>query len=590
MDTRVNSAASRDEHDIGLRTWYLNRLGALERNRASYWTTWKDIASHFAPRRGRFLLGASDQPRRGRRRDQRLIDNTPLIAARTLASGMMAGISSPARPWFRLRFANDRLNDAPGVRSWLDEVQKRLLHVFARSNLYNCLHTLYGELGTFGTAVLWVDEDPEDIVRGYTLTVGEYWLSSSRRLAVDTLYRTMWWSARQIVDTFGRERCSPAVRSAFDNGQLDLEFEIVHALEPNPTATAAGFAPGEVEEPFLQWRGSLNRHFPIRCVWFERGQQGGAGHALLHVSGYQEFPAMCPRWEIAGSDTYGWGPGWVALGDSQQLQTQQKRKLEAIEKMVKPPMVGPPSLRNEPASLLPGGITYVADPSGQSFRPAFDMHLDLGALAADIGECQGRIKSAFYADLFLMLAESDRREITAREIDERHEEKMLMLGPVLERLHDELLDPLVTRVFNIMARAGLMPPPPVDLQGRGVNLATMQVEFISILAQAQKAVSASAIERFWQFGAEIGAIRQEALDRLDADGTMDAYADITGVPSGIVVPRAEAVRVRAARAAALQGQTAMADAERIAAIARTASEIDVGGGQNAVSAMLGRGP
>jgi hypothetical protein len=246
-------------------------------------------------------------------------------------------------------------------------------------------------------------------------------------------------------------------------------------------------------------------------------------------------------------------------------------------------MVGPPSLRNEPASLLPGGITYLADPTGQSFRPAIDVRLDLSALGADIQETQGRIKSAFYADLFLMLAESDRREITAREIDERHEEKMLMLGPVLERLHDELLDPLVARVFRIMARAGLIPPPP-----REINLAAMQVEFISILAQAQKAVSAGAIERFWQFGAQIGAIKPEALDRLDPDGTMDAYADITGVPSTTVVPLKQARQVRAARLQAQTQQNQIAAAERIAAIGKTASAIDVGGGQNAVAAMLGR--
>jgi hypothetical protein len=139
---------------------------------------------------------------------------------------------------------------------------------------------------------------------------------------------------------------------------------------------------------------------------------------------------------------------------------QQKRKLEAIDRQVKPPMVGPPSMKNEPATLLPGGITYVADTTGQSFRPALEVRLDLSALGHDIAEVQGRVKEAFYANLFLMLAESDRREITAREIDERREEKMLMLGPVLERLHDELLHPLVERVFNIMARNDQLPPPP----------------------------------------------------------------------------------------------------------------------------------
>ena len=589
MTQQRDPSAALGTGDAWLRTYFTNRLGALDRDRASYWATWRDLAENFAPRRGRFLNATSDRQTRGQRKDQRIIDNMPLLAARVMASGMMAGISSPARPWFRLRLSSDAANQSlsdrdqdAGIRFWLDEVQRRVLHVFAKSNLYNCLHTLYGELGTFGTAALWIDEDEEDVVRGYTLTVGEYWLASSARLRVDTLYRSLWWTVRQIVDTFGRDAVSDGIRAAYDSGQLDQEYEIVHAIEPNPNA-----APPDMRVPqdtATPWAGRLSARMRYRSVWFERGQQ--AERSLLRVSGYEEFPAMAPRWEVAGSDTYGWGPGWTALGDAQQLQTQHLRKLEAIDKQVKPPMVGPPSLKNEPASLLPGGITYVADPSGQSFRPAIDVRIDLGALGQDIAEVQGRVKQAFYADLFLMMAESDRREITAREIDERHEEKMLMLGPVLERLHDELLDPLVSRVFNIMLRNGMfadIPLPP------SLRLEHLQVEFISMLAQAQKAVSTGAIERFWQFGGQIAALKPEAADRLDADGTMEAYADMTGIPSGVMVDRKQAAAIRQQRIQQQAQQAALQQGLALVKGAKTASEIDVGGGQNAVSAMLGGG-
>jgi hypothetical protein len=288
-----------------LRQYFVSRLAALDRDRTGYWATWRDLAAHFAPRRGKFLVSANDYTR-GRRKDQRIIDNTPLLAARVMASGMMAGISSPARPWFRLRLTDDAANADSGARAWLDEVQRRVLHAFAKSNLYNCLHTLYGELGVFGTAALWVDEDEEDTVRGYTLTSGEYWLASSRRLAVDTLYRTMWWTVRQIVDTFGRDVVSAGIRANYDAGQLDLEYEIVHAIEPNPNAAAQ-----DARAPDSDWAGQLAATLPFRSVWFERGQQGE--RALLRISGYQEFPCMAPRWEVVGSDTWGSGHGRAAV-------------------------------------------------------------------------------------------------------------------------------------------------------------------------------------------------------------------------------------------------------------------------------------
>lgn len=581
MAAQVYSADEmRDMQDPDLRQYYLARLSALDRDRTSYWGTWRDQAAYFAPRRGNFLVSANDT-QRGRRRDSRVIDNTPLLSARIMASGMMAGISSPARPWFRLRLGDEIVTADAGVRAWLDEVQKRILVVFDSSNLYNCLHTLYGELGIFGTAALWVDEDEEDIVRGYTLTAGEYWLAASQREAVDTLYRSMWWTVRKIVGKFGRDTVSAGIRQAYDNGQLDLEYEIVHAIEPNPKAFPPSARPGDSYRP---WQGRLSRELPWRSAWFERGQQGE--RQLLRISGYEEFCCMAPRWEVAGSDTYGSAsPGWVGLGDSQQLQVQQRRKLELIDKLSKPPMVGPVALKNQPASLLPGGITYMDDTSGKAFRAAIEVKPEaVTAVSNDILQTQERIKSAFYADLFLMMVESDRREITAREVDERHEEKMLMLGPVLERLHDELLDPLVKRVFNIMARNGLIPPPP-----QGLDLARLQIEFISLLASAQKAASTGAIERFWQFGAQVGAIKPEALDRLDPDGTMEAYGDMLGVPSGILVPIDQARAVRAAKNKAMAEQAALAHAEQLATVGKTASEIDVGGGQNAVSAVLNGG-
>ncbi len=565
-----------DLTDPWLRSWFTSRLAALDRERAPYVAAWRDLARNFAPRRGRFDGGPDAA--RGPRGDDCIIDNTPLIAARVMASGMMAGITSPARPWFRLRLVSERANEDPGARAWLDEVQQRLLRVLARSNLYNCLHTLYGELGVFGTAALWVDEDDEDVVRGHTLTVGEYWLASSNRLAIDTLYRSVWWTVRQIVDTFGRDAVSPAVRAAYDAGQLDTEHELIHAVEPNPNAAGP-----DIRGPDNAWNGHVASRLPFRSVWFERAASGDT--LLLRVSGYGEFPCMAPRWDAVGSDSWGSGPGWLALGDSQQLQIQQRLKIEAIDRQIRPPMVAPPSMRNEPASLLPGGITFVAEPAGQGFRPAIDVRLDLSHLTADIAEVQGRVKEAFYANLFLMLAESDRRQITAREIDARREEKMLMLGPVLERLHDELLSPLVARIFNIMARNRLLPPPP-----EGLATESLQVEFISILAQAQKAVATGGIERLWQFGGQLAALKPEALDRLDVDGTMDAYADMTGAPASVLVDRARADALRQARAQAQAGQGTLAALEQLARVGKTASQIDIGGGQNAVAALLGRHP
>ena len=353
------------------------------------------------------------------------------------------------------------------MRLWLDDVASRMFRVLARSNLYNALAVAYEELGVFGTAAMMVVEDAKEIVRAYPLTAGEYWLAASERLSVNTLYRALSMTVFQLVERFGRDAVSTQVRERYDRGEWDREVEIIHAVEPNENIGEWARQPGRLG----------NRNMPFRSVWFERH---GAGDAVLAVGGFEEFPALCPRWHLIGNDVYGRSPGMDALPDAKSLQRMQFRFGEALEKMVNPPMVAPPSLRGDQANYTARGITYVADPTGVGFRSAYQVTLPLDQLSAAIERRQQAVRAAFYADLFLMATQlKDVRSAT--EVAERRDEKLVMLGPVLERLHDDLLEPLIGRVFQIMARAGEIPPPPSP----ALDGLRLRPEYVSPMAALQ---------------------------------------------------------------------------------------------------------
>ena len=142
----------------------------------------------------------------------------------------------------------------------------------------------------------------------------------------------------------------------------------------------------------------------------------------------------------------------------------------------------------------------------------------------DIQDVRQRINSSFYADLFLMLANATDTRMTATEVAERHEEKLLMLGPVLERLHNELLDPLIDNTFNRMVEANAIPPAPDELQGHGAN-----VEFVSMLAQAQRAIGTNSIDRYVNNMGMVAQMKPDVLDKFDSDVWADSYADMLGV-------------------------------------------------------------
>lgn len=542
---------------------YLQRLSTLETERSSWLSHWQELSRFIQPRRARFLL--SDR-NRGDRRDSDIINGTARRAVRILSSGMMAGITSPARPWFRLTTPDAGLSESSNVRSWLHAVEERLRIAFARSNVYNSLHGVYEDLGQFGTSALLVGEDAEDGLRGYNLPIGQYALATSERGAVDTVYRKFSMTVAQLVRKFGREACSERVRTAFERGQFDTWMEVLHVIEPNFDMKHGKAGPAGMA---------------FRSAWME--VSGDATTGFLREGGFEEFPVMAPRWDVIGEDAYGSSPGMDALGDTKALQLLERRKAQAVDKVVNPPMRAPSSLLNGRASLLPGDVTYVdVVQGGQQFAPAQEVPpAAIAVFGEEIRRHESRINAAFYADLWLMLAEGAGGQMTAREVAERHEEKMLQLGPVLERLQDELLDPLIDRAFSVLFRGGQLPPPPPELQGM-----KLRVEYISVLAQAQKLLGTASVERLASFAGSLAAARPDVLDKLNVDAMVEEYAAMLGTKPDLLVPSDVVEAKRAERARAAQMQQAAAAAQATVQGAKTLSETDMGS-DNALARMLG---
>jgi len=506
-----------------------SRLGQLKSERASWWAHYQEITAYLLPRNGRYFVQDRDK---GWRRHNAIYDSTGTRALRTLAAGLMSGLTSPARPWFRLATNDPDLMKSAAVRTWLDDTTDVMLSVFQKSNTYRALHTMYEELGAFGTAASIVADDFKNVIHHHPLTTGEFCIATDYNGAVCTLYREFQKTVGEIVKEFGRENCSTTIQNMFDRHQLDQWITLVHAIEPR-------------EDRDVGKRDAKN--MPWRSITFEIGSDPDR---LLRESGYEEFPALCPRWQVAGGDIYGNSPGMEALGDIKQLQHEQLRKAQGIDYMTKPPLQVPTSMKNRDVETLPGGISFVdsANPNG-GIKTVFDVNLNLQYLLEDIQDVRGRINSAFYSDIFRMMSDDQSGRMTATEVAERHEEKMILLGPVLERLQNELLDPLIEMTFKRMLTAGIVPPPPEELQGQELS-----VELVSMLAQAQRAIATNGVDRFVGNLGAIAQYKPEVLDKFDADKWADTYSDMLGVSPHLIVPDDQVAQIRAQRAQAQQQQ------------------------------------
>lgn len=547
---------------------YNKRLEALRSERSSFIALWRELSDYHLAHRGRFLT--SDR-NKGYKRNTKQINNKSRLANRTLASGMMSGITSPARPWFRLSTGDQDLDDIAAVKLWLHKVQNVMYKVYSQSNTYNSLHQVYAELGVFGTAAMGIFHDFDNVIWCKPYTVGSYMIGLNSQNIADTFYREYEISVGQTVKQFGIENVSQHVKKQWKDGNSEAWVKIVHAIEPNDDRDGAS---------------PLSREKPWRSVYYESKNGARDGdEKFLRESGFDELPVVTPRWDVTAEDVYATDcPGITALGDTKALQLGERRKYQALDKIVNPPLQGPSSLKNKinGNSVGPNDIIW-NDANGQGLDSIYDFRPDMNAIMAVNQEAEQRISSGFYEDLFLMLAQTDRRQITAREVAEKHEEKLLMLGPVLERLHTELLDPLIDRTFNILQRNGVLPLPPPELQNRELS-----VEYVSVLAQAQRLVATGAVERLSGFVGQIAAVWPEARHKIDAAKAVDEYAESLGVdPSLIRSDEQVAALVEAEQQQAAQAQ-AMAVAQQGAELAKTASETDTGDGDNALGSVMRR--
>lgn len=553
---------------------YREQFTALERERSSFESHWRELSEYFRPRRARFTVTDTNK---GQRKSEKIIDSTPIFAARTLSAGMMSGITSPARPWFRLTVPDKDLAELHAVKVWLDQVRDRINGVLHRSNFYNALPAFYADMGVFGTAAMLIEEDDATTIRCTHFPIGEYYLASNDKQQVRVFARKLRLTVRQVVDKFGifdaegrlsDENLSDSVVNAWRRDALDEGVEVCHLIQPNPEHD-----PKKLPAAFKLYRE----------VYFE---YHGETTKILRVSGYDEWPVLAGRWEANSGDDYGTDcPGMTVLGDSKALQFGEKLGAQAIEKAVKPPMVAPSAAMNTPLNGLPGGVSYVDDPTGKGMRALHDTSgVRIDWLGVEQDKVRARIERAFFVDLFRMISsmEAGSGQMTATEIRVRQEEKLLNLGPVLEGVEDDVLDPAMERIFGVMLRRNELPPPPAELEGM-----PLRIEYESIMAQAQKAIGRTGLEAFASYVSALAQIQPDALDKLDADQSIDEYAEMTGVSPKVVRGDDDVAEIREARAEAQAKQAAVAQAQQEAETAHTLSQTPTSG-DNALAQLLGQ--
>ena len=537
---------------------------AMDKERSPWFKHWQTISDYYLPRRYPYLEGQQGLKNKASY-NTKLLTSVSTMAVRTLANGMMNGVTSPARPWFRLRIAGFEEEELSfDIKVYLEEVTRRMLLILAESNFYNAMAILYLEWCTFGTAAMSIYEDHTDVLRFYNHSLGEFYISQDDTGRVNRFARRFQMSIENLKDKFGLENMKTEHQTAFrEGGERLFDLVTIHHLV-------------EVNDPSDDL---IPANIAFRELYWDPSDHEGN---LLAAEPLHEWNAITPRWELLSGETYGVSPAMDALADVKELQHTLYERKQSLEKQVSPPLLVDSMLQNRPTALAAKGMTFVPNLGNASgARAAYDTRAPLQELGLDVQALTGRIQETCFTHLFNMISQLDTVR-SSNEIDGLREEKLVGLGPVLERFHHEGLSAILKRSFGVSERAGLMPERPealVDLE--------IQIQYISILSDAQRSVGTTSIERFLAFTGNLAGVYPEVVGVPNIEQLTRDYAEGIGVKATGLNSREQVAESKEQKEQQEQMAAAASIGKDLSQGAKTLSDTDVGGGSNALQAMIG---
>jgi hypothetical protein len=492
----------------------LKRFDSLKSRRDNWDTHYQELADYMLPRKADIVKKRS----RGEKRMELIYDGTALQSIDLMAAFLHGMLTSGASPWFHLDVKNEQLNRDDDVREWLQDTSMRMMQAFQRSNFETEIHEAYVDLVVFGTACMFTEMD-RDKLRFSTRHISEYYVSEDQYGMVNTVFRMYKSTAAQAVERFGFDNVGTFIQKTFEK-RPDEEVEILHAVLPRLSRDVTK-------------RDNLNMPFMSVYVCKNTGM-------VISEGGFEELPYVVPRFLKATGEVMGRSPAMTALPDVKMLNLMSKTIIQAAQKQIDPPLLVPDDGFLLPIRTQPGGLNFFRAGTRETITP-----LNTGAnipIGLNMEEQRrAAIRQAFYVDQILTAGSP---QMTATEVIQRQEERMRVIGPVLGRLMNELLRPLIDRVFALMLRNDMLATPPEVLQGMDID-----IEYVSPLARAQKSSSLNNTMR----ALEILLPLAQSLpvgDHIDPDGLVQHVTDSLGVPKTTLKSQREVDETRQARAQA----------------------------------------
>jgi hypothetical protein len=532
--------------------------------RAVWDTQWQMIADFFCPRKAA-ITNSSHVP--DGQKEAQLYDGTGYYALDVAVRGQTSDIIPHDQPWFSFDPPPGLAGDFQ-VQQWCQNATRIARLYLSASKFYPQAYEFVSDRTCFGTALFYSEEsdaDPNVPVIFRHHRIGSYTMAENADGVVDSLDFERRFTARQLVEKFGRDTVSEKVREAFDagKGKQDTQFTVLHCIYPRSEAERII---GKIDGP----------NKPFASVWLEKD----AKHPL-RIGGYDEMPFSVSRWSTweGNEETapYGYSPAFMALPDMRQLNLLQKCLDVLAEKKANPPMLIPTGFKGD-IDYRAGGITWFDPNTQEAARPqAWGLEGDYALGVERAKQKIAQIEAFFQVNMWLAITRIDRANVTAEEVRARVGEQARQFAATYTLLVTEWLTSQLMRFFKILLRRGLLPPPPQSMigdDGQGnLFIPEPQVLFSSRVALALKEADNMAAGSVLGMAGQVAQIAPDIMDNFNLDAMIRGTARNRGLPPEYNRDPEEVAAMRAARAQAQQQAQQAAMAEQMSKAAKNVGSI-----------------
>lgn len=539
----------------------IQNLDKLRTGRSNADNIFQDITDYIAFNRGDFTRTTTA----GEDRADFIFDTTAIQAKETLTSILHSGLTDTTQRWFSLRpkiieiqGQDFNLLELHSMKLWLDRVHNVLFNIFKSTSagFAQQNHQYLMDLVTYGTAVMWVEEDSDTVVNFQTRHIGEVYIEEDSNGFVDTVYREFSYTARQAAQDFGEENLGRKINECLKKDP-HKKFKFIHVVMKTVDFQRIGGTPSRFD---------MKKQYISVYLSLEDKK-------IVRSKGFFELPYTVARWEKLSGEVWGRSPGWNVIRDVMMLNIMEETSLKIAQKQGDPPLMLADDGVMFPLQAFPGGVIIggVNDEGRELVKP-LQTNARPDILDNKIEQKKANIREAFFVDKF-----SERQGVqplTATEVRDIQETRLRMIGPMTQRIQAEYLNKVIDRVFGAASRRGLIPELPEDVLALGVSEVDFEIEYISPLAFTQKSNKLQSLNRFFAATGGLLQVNPELIQVLKADDIVRDAAENSGIPVSYIKTEEELNQERQAQAEVVQQQQLF---EQVTAGAETAATLQKAG-------------